>query len=144
MLCIFCSILWKNICTDGSNGAQGLRLTKSWALGFICFQCPFSSYLKQNKKHELKYKDSSESSEPFYQEYGPFQNDNVKIFSYWKSYMNYKYFMFVFNIHCFAHFTFVAVQHNNFLALCTTNCFTCFVYVGMIIVICYSHASFWL
>ena len=61
-----------------------------------------------------------------------------------ESHMNYKYFMFVFNIHCFAHFTFLAVQHNYFLALCTTNCFTCFVYVGMIIVICYSHASFWL
>ena len=33
------------------NGAQGLRLTRSWALGFICFVMSISVLPEMKKKH---------------------------------------------------------------------------------------------
>ena len=38
-----------NIFLDFKCSSHGLRLTKLWALGFLCFEFLFLSYLKHNK-----------------------------------------------------------------------------------------------
>ena len=104
-----------------ANGAQGLRLTKSWTLGFICFECPFVSYLKKTWFIISKFMDEDMNTNILLPHYVFFENafisSNISfiflviieldyqtqqiasLFHFWKCLLFKQYFIHLFSYH---------------------------------------------